>query len=119
MAAGLRENQFTIHNADGGSTAQYTETQSAISEGATVLLLHALDLTTGVVIESNAASHGVMVIDYDRPTLGGSRSHYVSFDNVKVGGLIGSGLLSCLRDWNVAAAHLYVMRGAPTDHNAT
>lgn len=119
LAAGLSESQFTIQNAQGSLTTQYTQAQSAISKGAKVILLDALDSTTGAVIESYAKSHGVKVIDYDRLTLGGSRSYYVSFDNVKVGGLIGTGLLSCLSAWKVPTPKIYVMRGAPTDNNAT
>ena len=34
---------------------------------------------------SYAKAHGVKVIDYDRLTLGGSRTYYVSFNNVQVG----------------------------------
>lgn len=119
LAAGLNESQFTIQNAQGSTTTQYTEAQSAISKGAKVIVLDALDSTTGAVIESYANTRGVKVVDYDRLTLGGSRSYYVSFDNVKVGGLIGSGLLSCLSAWRVSSPLVYVMRGAPTDNNAT
>jgi len=119
LAAGLAPSQFTIQNAQGSTTTQYTEAQSAISKGAKVILLDALDSTTGGVIESYAKTRGVKVVDYDRLTLGGSRSYYVSFDNVKVGGLIGTGMLSCLSDWHVATPLIYVMRGAPTDNNAT
>ncbi|MDH2902837.1 MAG: substrate-binding domain-containing protein [Actinomycetota bacterium] len=119
LAAGLSTSQFLIQNAQGSITTQYTQAQSAISQGAKVILLDALDSATGAVIESYAASHGVKVIDYDRLTLGGSRSYYVSFDNVKVGGLIGTGILSCLRAWKVKTPKIYVMRGAPTDNNAT
>lgn len=119
VAAGLPQSQFSIQNAQGSTTTQYTQAQSAISKGAKVILLDALDSTTGAVIESYAKSHGVKVIDYDRLTLGGSRNYYVSFNNVKVGGLIGSGLLSCLSSWHVASPLIYVMRGAPTDNNAT
>ena len=119
VTAGLSRSQFSIINAQGSTTTQFTQAQSAISKGAKVILLDALDSTTGAVIESYAKSHGVKVIDYDRLTLGGSRSYYVSFDNVKVGALIGSGLLSCLTTWHVHSPLIYVMRGAPTDNNAT
>ncbi len=59
------------------------------------------------------------VIDYDRLTLGGSRSYYVSFNNVEVGTLIGQGLVSCVADWHVTDPRVIVMKGAPTDNNAT
>ena len=59
------------------------------------------------------------VIDYDRLVLGGSRKFYVSFDNVKVGTLIGNGLVSCVANWKVAKPQVAVMVGSPTDNNAT
>jgi D-xylose transport system substrate-binding protein len=61
----------------------------------------------------------VPVIDYDRLTLGGSRKYYVSFNNVQVGTLLGQGLVKCISDWHVAKPQVMVMRGAPTDNNAT
>jgi len=59
------------------------------------------------------------VIDYDRLTLGGSRKYYVSFNNVEVGTLIGNGMVSCVSAWHVAKPNVLVMRGDPTDNNAT
>ena len=73
----------------------------------------------GASIESYAKSHGVPVIDYDRLTLGGDRDYYVSFNNVEVGKLIGQGMVECISDWHVKDPHILVMRGAPTDNNAT
>ncbi len=73
----------------------------------------------GASIESYAKAHGVPVIDYDRLTLGGDRAYYVSFDNVAVGKLIGKGMVECITAWNVKDPHILVMRGAPTDNNAT
>jgi len=61
----------------------------------------------------------VKVIDYDRLTLGGTRTYYVSFNNVRVGTLLGQGLTSCNTAWKVASPQVIVMRGAPTDNNAT
>jgi D-xylose transport system substrate-binding protein len=37
---------------------------------------------------------------------------------VKVGQLIGQGLVSCITDWKVAKPHILVMDGDPTDNNA-
>ncbi len=119
LAAGLKTKQFTIQNAQGSDTTQYTDAQADIAKGAKVLVLDPLDSTTGAVIEAYAKARGVKVIDYDRLTLGGARSYYVSFNNVAVGTLIGKGLLSCITAWNVKNPIVYVMRGAPTDNNAT
>jgi D-xylose transport system substrate-binding protein len=119
LAAGLKTKQFTIQNAQGSDTTQYTDAQAAIAKGAKVLLLDPLDSTTGAIIEQYAKDHGVKVIDYDRLTLGGARTYYVSFNNVAVGTLIGKGETSCITAWNVKTPLIYVMKGAPTDNNAT
>ncbi|HEY5267212.1 MAG TPA: substrate-binding domain-containing protein [Acidimicrobiales bacterium] len=117
--AGLKSSQYTVENALGSDTKQFTDAQAAITNGTKVLVLDPLDSTTGAVIEAYAKARGVKVIDYDRLTLGGARSYYVSFDNVAVGTLIGKGLVSCLTSWKVANPVVYVMKGAPTDNNAT
>jgi D-xylose transport system substrate-binding protein len=118
-AAGLTSAQFSVQNAMGSDTTQFNDAQAAIAKGAKVLVLDPLDSTTGSIIETYAAAHGVKVVDYDRLTLGGTRSYYVSFNNVAVGTLIGKGLVSCLSSWNVSNPKVYEMFGAPTDNNAT
>jgi D-xylose transport system substrate-binding protein len=119
QGAGLSSSQFTVQNAQGSDSTQLTDAQSAITAGASVLIVDPLDSGVGAQIQSYAKSHGVAVIDYDRLTLGGSRAYYVSFDNVKVGQLLGAGLVSCVAAWGVASPQVIVMRGAATDNNAT
>ena len=117
--AGLSASQISVQNAQGSDSTQFTDAQEDITKGATVLLVDPLDSGTGAKIESYAKQHGVSVIDYDRLTLGGSRAYYVSFNNVQVGTVIGQGLESCVTAWNVKSPHVLVMKGAPTDNNAT
>jgi D-xylose transport system substrate-binding protein len=118
-AAGLSPSQFTVQNAQGSDTTEFTDAQEAITKGASVLIMDPLDSGVGSRIESYAKSHGVDVIDYDRLTLGGSREYYVSFNNVEVGTLIGKGFVACATAWHVAKPNVLVMKGAPTDNNAT
>ncbi len=92
---------------------------SAIDAGASVLIVDPLDSGVGAKIESEAKSHGVAVIDYDRLTLGGTRSYAVSFNNVQVGTLMGTGLAACETAWGITKPDVIVMKGAPTDNNAT
>jgi len=117
--AGLSTSDTIIQNAQGSDSTQLTDAQSDITSGATVLVVDPLDAGVGTSIESYAKSHGVPVVDYDRLVLGGSRQYYVSFDNVKVGTLIGQGMVSCIASWKVASPKLAVMVGSPTDNNAT
>jgi D-xylose transport system substrate-binding protein len=118
-AAGLSTADLTVENALGSDATQLSMAQSAITKGASVLVVDPLDSGVGAHIESLAKSHGVAVIDYDRLTLGGTRSYYVSFNNVKVGQVMGQGLVSCVTAWGVKTPNVIVMRGAPTDNNAT
>ncbi len=97
-----------------------TQAEADITAGASVLLVDALDSGSGAAIEANAESHGVKVIDYDRLVKGGvSGRTYISFDNVKVGQLIGQGEVDCIAAWNVSKPNMLVMDGDPTDNNAT
>ena len=117
--AGLSSSQFTVQNAQGSDATELSDAQTAITKGASVLIMDPLDSTVGASIESYAAKHGAKVIDYDRLTLGGSRQFYVSFNNVLVGTKIGEGLVSCVAQWKVSKPNVLVMYGDPTDNNAT
>jgi D-xylose transport system substrate-binding protein len=107
----------TVDNAQGDTQAQQQEAEQAITNGAKVILLDALDSGTGAAIEANAASHGVKVIDYDRLVLKGTADYYVSFDNTEVGKLQGEGLVACLD--NKQDPRIAMLDGSPTDNNAT
>jgi D-xylose transport system substrate-binding protein len=118
-AAGLSTSDIIVQNALGSDSTQFSDAQSDITKGATVLMVDPLDSGVGARIESYAKSHGVAVIDYDRLTLGGSRQYYVSFNNVLVGKTMGQGLVTCMSAWNVAKPVVLVMHGDVTDNNAT
>jgi D-xylose transport system substrate-binding protein len=117
--AGLSSSQFTVQNAQGSDATELSDAQTAITKGASVLIMDPLDSGVGAQIESYAKAHGVGVIDYDRLTLGGSRAYYVSFNNVLVGTKIGQGFTACAAAWHVTKPNVLVMKGAPTDNNAT
>jgi D-xylose transport system substrate-binding protein len=118
-AAGLSASNFKIDNANGSASTMQTQAEADINAGASVLLIDPLDPGSGAAIESKAKAAGVKVIDYDRLVTGGPADrYYVSFDNVKVGQLIGAGFTACTTAWNLAKPNVLVMNGAPTDNNA-
>jgi D-xylose transport system substrate-binding protein len=107
-----------IDNA-GGDVAKFGEIcDSMINEGVTVLMIVNLDSESGAACLQKANDAGVQSIDYDRLTLGGGASYYVSFDNVEVGRLMGNGLIECLDAENKAQANIVYVNGDPTDNNA-
>jgi D-xylose transport system substrate-binding protein len=117
--AGLTSSDYNVQNAHGVDATQLSDAQADITNGASVIVVDPIDSGVGARIESYAKQHGVAVIDYDRLTLGGSRSYYVSFNNVKVGTLIGDGFATCLKTDKVAKPDFIKMVGDPTDNNAT
>jgi D-xylose transport system substrate-binding protein len=110
---------YDIQNAQGDKTAFQTIADQMITNGATVLAIVNLDSGTGKAVLDKAKAQGVATIDYDRLTLGGGASYYVSFDNTKVGTLQGEGLVKCLTDKKVDKPIVAELNGSPTDNNAT
>ncbi len=117
--SGLPADDITVEDADGVDATELSDAEAAVTAGSKVIIMDPLDSGVGDAIESYAKSHGVAVIDYDRLTLGGSRGYYVSFNNVKVGTLIGKGFVACVKAWHIKKPEVVVMHGAVTDNNAT
>jgi D-xylose transport system substrate-binding protein len=118
QAAGLSSSDFTVENAQGSTQTMQTQAEAAITNGASVLVIDPIDSGSGAAIESNATQQGLKVVDYDRLTLNGKASNYVSFNNVSVGKLLGQGLVSCVTAWGVQKPQVLEMDGDPTDNNA-
>jgi D-xylose transport system substrate-binding protein len=114
-AAGV---QSDIQNANGDKAKFGTICDSMIAEGVKVLMIVNLDNETGSACLNKAKGAGIQSIDYDRLTLGGGAKYYVSFDNVKVGALMGEGLTKCLTDDKKTTANVVYINGDPTDNNA-
>jgi D-xylose transport system substrate-binding protein len=111
---------YSIVNAEGSASTQLNQAQQCLTNGAKVLLLVNLDSGSGAAIEKLAHDKGAQSVDYDRLTLKGLSSYYVSFDNVKVGKLQGQGLVKCLKASGEYSKHPVIaeLNGAPTDNNA-
>jgi D-xylose transport system substrate-binding protein len=115
-AAGV---QADIQNADGDKSKFATLCDSMINAGVGVLLIVNLDSESGSACLKKAQNAGIKTIDYDRLTLGGGASYYVSFDNVQVGRLMGEGLQKCLTDaGKTSNVNVVFINGDPTDNNA-
>ncbi len=111
--------QFDIQNAQNSKTAFQTIADQMITGGVTVLMIVNLDSGTGKAVIDKARAQGVGVIDYDRLTLNGGASYYVSFNNEAVGKLQGEGLVKCLTAAGVSKPVVAELNGSPTDNNAT
>ncbi len=107
-----------IQNAEGDKDNMATIADQMIADGVEVLAITNLDSESGAAIQEKAAEAGVLNIDYDRLTLGGSADVYVSFDNVAVGTAQGEGLIQCFAG-ETEGKRIIQLHGSPTDNNAT
>jgi D-xylose transport system substrate-binding protein len=108
-----------IQNAQGDKAKFATIADGMLSSGVNVLILVNLDSPSAAAVEKKAAQQGVPTIDYDRLTLGGGASYYVSFDNVAVGTAQGQGLVKCMQANGNKNGPVALLNGSPTDNNAT
>ena len=114
-AAGIESD---IQNANKDKAKFGTICDGMINAGVNVLLIVNLDSESGTACLKKAQTAGIKTIDYDRLTLGGGATYYVSFDNVAVGKLMGEGLDKCLTDAGKTSANIAFINGDPTDNNA-
>jgi D-xylose transport system substrate-binding protein len=114
-AAGIT---YDIQNATKDTTKFGSICDAMIAEKVNVLMIVNLDSASGAACESKAKAAGIPSIDYDRLTLNGDASYYVSFDNVQVGKLMGQGLVDCLTAAGKTKANVAEVDGDPTDNNA-
>jgi D-xylose transport system substrate-binding protein len=114
--AGLKSD---IQNAGGDVSKFQSIADGMITEKVKVLMIVNLDNDSGSAVIKKATAAGIPVIDYDRLTLGGGSSYYVSFDNVAVGTAIGEGLVKCMQANGDKTGNVVELNGSPTDNNAT
>lgn len=117
--AGYKVTQFKIDNAQGIDPVELGDVEADIALGAKVIIFDPLDSTVGAEAQAYAQSHGVTFISYDRATFVGKNTYYVSFNNYKVGQLIGQGFMSCAQAWGVTSPKVFELDGGEnSDPNA-
>ena len=106
--------QVIISNANANANLQSSQADIAMSSGAKVLVLAAVDGVLAAPIVNRAAARGVKVIAYDRAIQSAQLRWYDSFDGVAVGRAQGSWLVSHVKQGGT----IVVINGSLTDDNA-
>ncbi|MCT2591543.1 sugar ABC transporter substrate-binding protein [Streptomyces sp. N2-109] len=101
-------------NADSDASLQQQQANSAIAQGAKVIVLDPVDSAAAATIVQTAQSQGVKVIAYDRPIPKKPADFYVSFDNEAIGESIAQSLVDHLKETKAKGGVLLV-NGSPTD----
>lgn len=104
-------------NAQQDASKQQSQAEAAITNGARVLVLDAVDAKAAASIVTRAKQSGVGVVAYDRLVQNSSPDYYVSFDNRRVGALQGRALVDRLRA-DGRSGSIVMINGSPTDPNA-
>jgi D-xylose transport system substrate-binding protein len=110
------ECQVLASNANQDAAQQQAQAEAALTNGATVLVLDAVDTASAVAIAMKAKAANVPVIAYDRLILGAvGVDYYVSFENEAVGRLQGESLVKALS--GKSDPRIVMINGAASDNN--
>jgi D-xylose transport system substrate-binding protein len=108
--------ELLYSNAEQDPNKQQAQAEAAITKGADVLVLDAVDAKAAVAVVNRAKQSKIPVIAYDRLITGAPIDYYVSFDNVRQGRIQAQTLLDKLGD--VKGKSIVMINGAPTDPSA-
>ena len=110
--------EIIYSNANQSTSEQQSQGEAAITQGANVLVLDAVDATAVGSVVKKAQEENIPVISYDRLVLGAPVDYYVSFDNERVGELQAETLLKKLKEEGSPTGPIVMINGSPTDPNA-
>ena len=99
-------------NADQDAGKQQQQAESAITNGASVLVLDPVDGKAAAGVVKSAKSSDIPVVAYDRFVEGAD--YYLSFNNERVGELQAEALVEATKD----TGEILMLNGSPTDPNA-
>ena len=105
--------ELIYSNANQDASRQQQQAEAAITNGAKVLVLDAVDAQAAQATVNRAKQSNIPVIAYDRLISNAPISYYVSFDNVKVGKIQAQALLDKLG--SADGKQIVMLNGSPTD----
>lgn len=105
-------------NANQQDANQRQQAQTALAQGANVLVLDPVDGTTAGSVVKLAKDRNVPVISYDRLIVNAEVDYYVSFDNEKVGELQATSLVDKLKADGKTSGNIVMINGDSKDNNA-
>jgi D-xylose transport system substrate-binding protein len=108
-------------NAQGSATTQQTQAESALTQGACILVVAPQDSAAAATIVTEAKAKNVPVIAYDRLIDSDQLNFYASFDGVAVGKAQGNYIAANYQKYvtNNGTNNVIMIDGSPTDNNAT
>jgi D-xylose transport system substrate-binding protein len=108
--------QVIYENANQDAAKQLQQAEAALTDGAKVLVLDAVDVQSAGTIVARAKAQKVPVISYGRLVANAPLDYYVSIDPFKVGQQQAQVLLKALK--GKPSPRIVMVNGSPTDSNA-
>jgi D-xylose transport system substrate-binding protein len=105
-------------NAVQDAAKQQNQADAALTQGADVLVVDAVDAGSAGSIVTKAKAQGVPVVSYDRLITDADVDYYISYDNNRVGKLQGDTLIKGLKGINKPTGPVVMLAGDPADNNA-
>lgn len=106
--------EVIVQNANNNNEAQRKQVEYLLSQNIDVLVIIPHDAKQSSKLVEMAKRKGVKVISYDRLVRNGDVDLYISFDNIKVGELMGKRLSE-----EVPEGNYLIVNGSPSDYNST
>src|SRR5919106_3578699 len=109
--------ELLYFNAGQDAARQQQQVEAAITEGAKVLVISAVDVQSAPAYVQRARQAGIPVISYER-MIPAEVDYYLSYDNCRVGELQAEALVKRLEADGHPAGPIVKINGSPTDSNA-
>ena len=105
-------------NANQDPARQQQQAEQAITNGAKVIVISAVDVKSAAAIAQRARQSNVKVISYGRLVADAPIDYYVSIDPFQVGQQQGKALLDALQKQGKSNPRIVMINGSPQDSNS-
>ncbi|MCR5670414.1 MAG: substrate-binding domain-containing protein [Butyrivibrio sp.] len=105
--------EVNVQNANGDPEQQKEQIEYFIKSGMDVIVIISIDSTAIAESVKKAQDEGIKVIAYDRPIKDAGVDLYISFDNEKVGEMMGQ----AIANKEIKNGKVLMICGSPTDFN--
>jgi D-xylose transport system substrate-binding protein len=110
--------EIIYENATQDAAKQQQQAEAAITRGAKVLVLDAVDVASAGAIVTRAKQANIPVLSYGRLVSNAPLDYYVSIDPFKVGQQQAQVQLEALKAAGKASPRIVMINGSPTDSNS-
>ncbi len=105
--------EVNVQNANGSVEEQISQIEYFIKKKMDAIVIIAIDGEALTDVVKKAKDEGIKVISYDRLIMNAGTDLYISFDNEKVGRLMGEALKNALPE----GGDIFAICGSQSDHN--